>query len=1069
MSTEVELIAGLNLEIGSVPVSLGVGYQTPEGKTIYTFNGCVQDAEIPLSNFIGYVGKQFGVDVQLPPELDIEAWIDYLVCQVIYTKPTQGGTTTELGAAGSFDLIINANHYVFNFYADTILSGNTTGNAYVVGASVNVNLAFASLPLVGDVPGFNELSLTNIGFSYTNVSDKTVAFNIPQVGSSANPLYTRNDPEARNKNTYSIKTDGNKQSFALNKKGFSLTAGLSKSGNASSNFALPMALPATPKPNSQTPPPPFGSGKTSPPATSVHWININKKFGPVDLQKIGLNYSKGEASFGFSAGFSLGGFSLGLEEMSITFPMPLPGMPAGDTVSFDLHGLTMDIKTGGLEIGGAFLKSTAEDGGTAYYGQVIVQVGSIGFKALGGYTPAHTANDPNHAGQKIQIPASFFIYANINVPLGGPPYLYLNGFAGGFGVNDLLKLPTLENLPGYILLPGPNSKAPPQGGSAADTINTVLPQMQEYFIPDPGQYWVAAGVTFSSFQMINAFALVTVSFGVDFQVALLGSCSMNFPTGAPTPIAYVEIDILASFSPSTGLLAVEGIISPASYIFGSFCQITGGFAFYIWFNPPAIANGPKTGDFVVTLGGYHPAFTPPAYYPKVPRLGINFNLGPFHVTGGCYFALTPGMFMAGGSMNATWDLDVIKAWFTIGADFLIAWAPFHYEADVYVNVGCSVNLGLVTLNVSVGADLQLWGPPFGGVAEVDLDVVSFTISFGAAQEQPEPIGWQNFKTMFLPGDTPAQPAPHKALMAMAATAGEAAASTNILKSTVAAGLLGSDVNGFDWILDPDHFSILVSSTLPANTPLWGTGDGTSQPVSNDPGDYNVSPPPVDAAQWPYLTFGDTANQMDDTHIWNPTVNIKPMALNGVTSSMAISLLKMDDQGNYGYITAVSLAPVVLDSSAALWESSTGEKPKVTDPSFLKACLTGFNITPLPRLPNRVNGVLLIQLLYQQGNNYYFSYQAQVIDDDYEVSSTGEGSDTLTVTVSGQHTAELKNTGYVLSSLADTWVSSQRMAIFENLNLLGFSTYGTANLTTFASQTALTDWPEVMMLGESLEA
>ncbi len=38
---------------------------------------------------------------------------------------------------------------------------------------------------------------------------------------------------------------------------------------------------------------------------------------------------------------------------------------------------------------------------------------------------------------------------------------------------------------------------------------------------------------------------------------------MTFPTGDPYPIAYVEIDVIASFTPSTGLLAVR-LLSPAS-------------------------------------------------------------------------------------------------------------------------------------------------------------------------------------------------------------------------------------------------------------------------------------------------------------------------------------------------------------------------------------------------------------------------------------------------------------------------------------------------------------------------
>lgn len=798
--------------------------------------------------------------------------------------------------------------------------------------------------------------------------------------------------------------------------------------------------------------------------SDITWFNVQKQLGPMNFQRIGVAFANNVLSFALDAALTLGPANLSMQGLTVGSPL--------STFSpvFGIQGFFMDIQTPGFELGGGFLRAKAPDGATAYYGAVMVRVGSFSLQALGGDVPAHEADDPQHPGQKIQIPASFFIYANIEAPIGGPPYLYINGFAGGFGINNLLKLPTLDNLPGYILLPGPGSEAPAAQSSPEATINKVLPQMQRYFIPQPGQYWMAAGIAFSSFEMINAFALLTVSFGVDFQVALLGSCSMNFPTGAPDPIAYVEIDIMASYATSTGLLAVEGILSPASYIFGSFCRITGGFAFYIWINPPALPEGPKAGDFVVTLGGYHPAYVPPDYYPRVPRLGINFSLGPFQVIGQCYFALTPGMFMAGGSLNATWNLDVVKAWFTLGCDFLIAWAPFHYEATVYVSMGCSVNMGLFTLNVSVGADVELWGPPFGGVAHVDLDVITFTISFGDDRTPPPPVGWSDFKNQFLPADGNSQSTePVAAKMALKAAApADSTPTTNILKANIARGLNNAQVDDQDWILDPDHFNIQISSAIPTNVPQWATAQGSDKTLSNDPGQYNTLPPPVNSAEWPYLVFTDTDNQMSATEIWNPTVNIKPMGLNGVTATLSMAILRMDNEGNFSnYITSLTLSPVVGDVPAALWQADSGLKPSVNDPSFLQSALNGFNITPLPRTPNVVNDILLIQLLYQQGNNYYFNYQQQIVNSDYQVTATGEDTDTLTITVSGAHDASLVNNNYVLSSLADTWVTGQRNTILANLNQIGFDTYNEAVLTTFCTQTALADWPEAMLLADTL--
>jgi hypothetical protein len=1079
MPTEVDLKIGLNMEIGSVPLSMEVEVDSSGTGTVYRFDGCVQDAVIPLADFLSFVGQQFGVEVLLPPELGMQAAIDYLAGQVIYTKPTTGSATTELGAAGRFLLsFADGSHYAFTFYADVVTGSGAESVPYVVGASIDLALDFDRLPLVGTIPGFRDLRLDNVGFSYTNADPraaggKPVTFHIPQVAKAPNPLYTRSNPDAANAAEYSITTVGNQQSFQLGSKGFALTAGFTRrdSGEALQNFALPMALPATTPPAVNAPPAPYYDGRTTPPGTSVHWVDVNRTFGPVSLQKIGLNYAAGEATFGVSAGFTMGGFSLGLEGLTVTFPLPLPGQAAGNTLGFDLQGLTLDIRTSGLELGGAFLKSQA-NGVTSYYGEIVVHAAQFGFKALGGYTPAHSSAGKN-------IPASLFLYANLNVPLGGPPYLYVTGLAGGFGINNALILPTIDELPTYILLP---NNAPPAAGSAENTVMTVLPQLQRSFVDAPGEYWVAAGIQFTSFQMINAFALVTVSFGVDFQVGIFGSCSMVLPTGAPTPVAYVEIDLLASFSPRTGLLGVAGKLSPASYLFGSFCQLTGGFAFYLWF------SGEHEGDFVVTLGGYHPAYVAPAHYPQVPRLGINFSLGPFQVVGGAYFALTPAMFMAGASMQATWQVPSIRAWFTIGADFLMAWAPFHYEADVYVGIGCSVNLGLFTLNVHVGADLYLWGPPFGGRAVVDLDVVSFTIEFGSAAVAPSPVGWSSFKSGFLPSDTPqqalrsARPAPapyaHDVMSlphaAFAAAPGAKAppppaapTDTNVVKATVSQGLLGADVDGQQWIVNPETFRILVSSTIPVNAPAWATSPSADIAIPNDPARYGVLP--VDVSDGPFLVLDPALGTFDATHVWNPTLAVRPMGKNDVTSTFTLTLLKRSGDGGYDdYVTSVQAQPVTGRVAAALWAEAPAA-PTPNDPSFVEDALTGFVLAPIPRHPDQVNAVPLLELLFQQGNDVAFGYTAPSVDPRYAVGALFPAPEVMDVSVSGAYDATFTNTGWVLGALQEPWVAEQRGDVLADLVRNGFGTYAPAevNPTVFATRTALTDWPRVMLLGADL--
>lgn len=778
------------------------------------------------------------------------------------------------------------------------------------------------------------------------------------------------------------------------------------------------------------------------PSSSMMWIDVQKQFGIFQFDRIGAGYENNVLSFALDAGVALGPLSFEMTGLSV-------GSPINKFVPvFDLSGLALEYKKPPLELGGAFLKTIEEVNGkkiNSYYGEVMVKAGKFNLKAIGGWAP-----DAD--------PASFFIYLNISAPIGGPPFFFITGLAGGMGINRALVLPTLDELPNYRLLPG---KAPKPAASPSATIKDVLPELQRIFVDKPGQFWVAAGVQFTSFEMIEAFVLLTVAFGVDLQIALLGTCAMTFPADEPQPVAYIEVDLIATFRPSTGQLAVDGKLSPASYIYGGFCKLSGGFAFYAWF------SGDNHGDFVVSVGGYHPAFDKPDYYPTVPRLAMDFALGPLRVEGEAYFALTPSMMMAGIRMSAVWTSGPIKAWLEAGLDFLIRWAPFHYEASVFINIGCSVDLGLYTLDVSVGAGIYVWGPPFGGRVHVDLDVVSFTIAFGAEPATPPPIGWNTFKNKFLPNHSTESPSPK---LGRTGTTAEANTRGDIIKASVSIGLLQSDVGGFDWVLDSDHFAIATNSTIPANNGEWSLSDSKAASLPNTVSSY--VPPRIDATTGLYLELTPKTKTFSDTQVWNPTVNIAPMGVNKVQSYHTVQVCKRTDSDQKNtfskFITDLAVAPVLLPSTTALWAEDKKDKTP-NDPLLLPASLTGFLLTPIPRTPASVNDVPLIALLFARGFSTGFRFQKAVVDSDYIVTSSiidEPNKHELNINIGGKRTATLTNKDYILSSLIDTWVTDQRKSILDDLAANGFSTYKSnqIDLDTMAKQTALTDWPAIKMLG-----
>src|SRR5207248_829718 len=111
---------------------------------------------------------------------------------------------------------------------------------------------------------------------------------------------------------------------------------------------------------------------------------------------------------------------------------------------------------------------------------------------------------------------------------------------------------------------------------------TVLAVLDSWVPPERGEYWLAAGVQFTSFEIINTNALVLVEFGQEFVIALLGLSTLRQPQVGDAYI-YAELDIEVVFAPQSGVFMASAVLSPNSYALTKQAHLTGGFAAYAWF------------------------------------------------------------------------------------------------------------------------------------------------------------------------------------------------------------------------------------------------------------------------------------------------------------------------------------------------------------------------------------------------------------------------------------------------------------------------------------------------------
>lgn len=531
------------------------------------------------------------------------------------------------------------------------------------------------------------------------------------------------------------------------------------------------------------------------------WFPVQRRFGPVNCQRIGVGLGAGRVlDLVFDGGVDLGGLSLYLDQFTVGVPLGDPADVAG--YSLDLQGLDVAFAGPGVQVGGGLLKMPARHGGVEYDGQALLQAGGLAVDALGSYATVEGGAP------------SLFVFAWLNQALGGPACCYVTGLAAGFGYNRTLRIPAQGQVQEFPLVAGLSN--PELLGGAAPSPASALAALADWVPPARGEYWLAAGVQFTSFGVVNTNALVVAELGQQLTVAVLGVSTLRQPQSGVTWV-YAELGVEAVLQPDQGEFYASAVLAPGSYVITPDAHLTGGFAFAAWWGSSLYA-----GDFVFTLGGYHPAFVVPDHYPRVPRLGINWQFDAnTSLVGGGYFALTPVAMMAGADLQLTYALGGFSAWLRAQCDAIVFWNPFYVVASASISIGVSYRFSLlfihVTLSVELGADFELWGPPVGFRVHVDWYIVSFTIGSGAPS-RPTAISWNEFKGM-LPART-------------TASGGGTLTTPAYLAVTVNSGLTRRQtVEGLTlWLVRPGDFAFTVASAVPATQVVVQSG-GDTPPVT----------------------------------------------------------------------------------------------------------------------------------------------------------------------------------------------------------------------------------------------
>lgn len=729
------------------------------------------------------------------------------------------------------------------------------------------------------------------------------------------------------------------------------------------------------------------------------WLTVQKSFGPVTISRVGVLYQPDTQTLWFELDASLAFGPLEIDLIGLGIGSPIKSFHP----QFNLQGLGVAYSQPPLVIEGG-LASLAPPGSKyiEFEGGLVVGTGQFTLGAFGYY------------GDKEGFP-SMFVFGDIAYPFGGPPEFFVTGAALGFGYNSELRTPTIEEVskfPFVEVLPSAIPSAPSvlPDKTPLGVLTTILQTEPPWVKSKAGSLWVAAGITFTTYEILNSQALLTVEVGRDeLVIALIGTAAARFPQAVVPGPAYanVELDILIRLAPFEGVFSMQAQLASSSFLLHPSCVLTGGFAFFVWYG-----SSPYAGDFVLTLGGYNPAYTPPAHYPAVPPVGFHWSVDDaISVSGAAYMALTPAALMAGARLDATFQAGNLKAWFDAHADLMIRWKPFWIEAEIGISIGASYKVDLLltsfTVTVELGCSLELWGPETGGTVEVDWYVISFTIGFGAKKGGPTAVkSWADVEAM-LPntGD---------------------AAKANVLALTPVDGLT-------------------TPTTAPPKKELATLGDTAT-----------AAPP----AQWSVrggrFAF-DTATSVPATrttfgsHTFNgDEFHVHPLDVSGASSAVAVTI---KDAGGRSAAAAFEAAPIQRNAPAALWGDPGAAVPSA-EAQLVPGQAMGLSLQVLPPEIGATAGPVGVTTALAH---------ADLALHDAAMPLSGAAQPTGDVPVASAGTvARIADPGKGIGSAG---VTGSRGAIYAGLAAIGYAPAAANDpMTSFAAEVDCALAAEPMMVG-----
>ncbi|QNU68626.1 hypothetical protein EHE19_009620 [Ruminiclostridium herbifermentans] len=462
-------------------------------------------------------------------------------------------------------------------------------------------------------------------------------------------------------------------------------------------------------------------------------IYLNKEIGPLllDILKFKLKFNNDKINLiaSISGGASMGPLSISITDIGIQTWLKLgkSGLLGGADIGFGFKppdGFGLAVKTS-LVSGGGFLQIDVDKG--RYFGALQLKVKNISLAAIGLLDTKDSEGKPLGGGFSLLI----IICAEIP-PIQLGYGFSLMGIGGLLGLNRTVDIDELRDGVRNKALDNIMFPADPVGNAnqLVQSLSKIFPPKEDCFLIAP-MVRIGWGVPTPILKLDLSILVELPSFD---KIAILGRMKLALPSETDAVIS-IQLDSVGIVSFEKGMVSIDAVLYD-SYI--AKIMISGEMALR--------ANWKGNPDFVLSIGGFHPAFTPPIGFPDLKRLTLSIDFcKDARLRMESYFALTTNSIQFGSHVDFYAKVGCFSAEGMLAFDTLIYFNPFGLSVDFKssVSIKCS---GKSICAVTLAAHLS--GPRpwhIKGQAKFSLLCVShtfnvdFTIGSARPAELPKPV------------------------------------------------------------------------------------------------------------------------------------------------------------------------------------------------------------------------------------------------------------------------------------------------------------------------------------------